>query len=69
MSEGKVLQISAEDAKYLDPSQIASIQMIDGTTIIVQGNEVDEGFVEEAQPEEQQNQIKPKKFNKVNNQN
>ena len=56
MSEGKVLQISAEDAKYLDPSQIASIQMIDGTTIIVQGNEVDEGFVEEAQPEEQQNQ-------------
>ena len=56
MSEGKVLQISAEDAKYLDPSQIASIQMVDGTTIIVQGNEVDEGFVEEVQPDEQQYQ-------------
>ena len=56
MSEGKVLQISAEDAKYLDPSQIASIQMVDGTTIVVQGNEVDEGFVEEAQPDEQQYQ-------------
>ena len=56
MSEGKVLQISAEDAKYLDPSQIASIQMVDGTTIVVEGNEVDEGFVEEAQPDEQQYQ-------------
>ena len=30
--------------------------MVDGTTIVVQGNEVDEGFVEEAQPDEQQYQ-------------
>ena len=56
MSEGKVLQISAEEAKYIDPTQIASIQMVDGTTIMVQGNENEEGFVEEAQQDEQQYQ-------------
>ena len=56
MSERKVLQISEDEANYLDPNQIASIQMVDGTTIIVQGNEVNEGFVEEAQPDEQQYQ-------------
>ena len=50
----KVLEISAEDAKYIDPNQIASIQMVDGTTIIVKGNEGEEGFVEEAQQDEQQ---------------
>ena len=54
MSEGKVLEISPDDAKYLDPTQIASIQMVDGTTIIVKGAE--EGFVEEAQQDEQQYQ-------------
>ena len=54
MSEGKVLEISPEDAKYLDPTQIASIQMVDGTTIVVKGAE--EGFVEEAQQDEQQYQ-------------
>ena len=54
MSEKKVLQITSEDAKYLDPNQIASIQMVDGTTIIVKGNEGEEGFVEEAQQDEQQ---------------
>ena len=54
MSENKVLQITSEDAKYLDPNQIASIQMVDGTTIIVKGNEGEEGFVEEAQQDEQQ---------------
>ena len=48
MSEGKVLQISSEEAKYIDPTQIASIQLVDGTTIMVKGNELDEGFVEEA---------------------
>ena len=53
MSNGKVLQISAEDAKYIDPTQIASLQMVDGTTIIVQGNQMEEGFVEEAQDETQ----------------
>ena len=57
MSEGKVLQISPDEAKYIDPTQIASIQMVDGTTILVQGNEgAEEGFVEEAQPDEQQYQ-------------
>ena len=51
----KVLQISAEDAKYIDPNQIASIQMIDGTTIMVNGTaeQAQEEFVEEAQNEEQ----------------
>ena len=54
MSEGKVLQISPDDAKYLDPTQIASIQMVDGTTIVVKGNEGEEGFVEEQQQDQQQ---------------
>ena len=50
----KVLQISAEEAKYIDPLQIASIQMIDGTTIMVKGAEnAQEEFVEEAQDEQQ----------------
>ncbi len=44
----KVLQISAEDAKYLDPNQMASITLVDGTTIIINGN-TEEGFVEEGQ--------------------
>ena len=42
----KVLQISAEDAKYIDPNQMASITMLDGTTIYINGN-TEEGFVEE----------------------
>ena len=52
----KVLQISAEDAKYIDPNQIASIQMTDGTTIIVNGaaEQAQEEFVEEAQNNEEQ---------------
>ena len=54
MSEGKVLEISPDDAKYLDPTQIASIQMVDGTTIVVKGNE--EGFAEEVQQDEKQYQ-------------
>ena len=50
----KVLEISAEDAKYIDPNQIASIQMIDGTTIVVNnGEQAQEDFVEEAQDEQQ----------------
>ena len=44
----KVLQISAEDAKYIDPNQMASITMVDGTTIYINGN-AEEGFVEENQ--------------------
>ena len=55
MAENKILQISPEDAKYIDPAQIASIQMIDGTNVIVKGNEED-GFVEETQQDEQQYQ-------------
>ena len=54
MSENKVLEISAEDAKYLDPNQIQSIQMIDGTNIVV--NDGDEEFHEEGQPDEEQYQ-------------
>ena len=49
----KVLQISADEAKYIDPNQIASIQMIDGTTIMVNGAEQQEEFVEETQNEQQ----------------
>ena len=49
----KVLQISAEDAKYIDPTQIVSLQMTDGSMIYVKGNEPEEGFVEEAQNEQQ----------------
>ena len=44
----KVLQISAEDAKYIDPKQIASLTMVDGSTIYVT-DEAEEGFVEENQ--------------------
>ena len=42
----KVLQISAEDAKYIDPKQIASLTMVDGSTIYVKD---EEDFVEENQ--------------------
>ena len=53
----KVLQINPEDAKYLDPYQIASIQLIDGTNVIVKGVEEQQTeFVEEGQPDEQQYQ-------------
>ena len=56
MTDNKVLQISPEDTKYIDPTQISSIQMLDGTTIVVKGNEAEEGFVEEAQQDGQQYQ-------------
>ena len=50
----KVLTISAEDAKYIDPNQIASIQMVDGTTMVVNdGIQDQEGFVEETKDEQQ----------------
>ena len=52
----KVLQISAEDAKYIDPNQVASITMIDGSTIYVQENVADDGFAEEAQAGYEQDQ-------------
>ena len=42
----KVLQISAEDAKYIDPKQVASLTMVDGSTIYVRD---DEDFIEENQ--------------------
>ena len=42
----KVLQISAEDAKYIDPKQIVSLTMVDGSTIYVRD---EEDFVEENQ--------------------
>ena len=50
----KVLQLSPEEAKYIDPSQIASIQMIDGTNYTVKDAVQDqEEFVEETKDEQQ----------------
>ena len=43
----KVLQISAEDAKYIDPNQVVSLTMVDGSTIYVKDDQ--EGFIEENQ--------------------
>ena len=50
----KVLQISAEDAKYIDPNQIASLTLTDGTEIIVKEAVENQEFVEEANQEEGQ---------------
>ena len=50
----KVLQISAEDAKYIDPNQIASLTLTDGTQIIVKENAETQEFVEEANQNEEQ---------------
>ena len=50
----KVLQISAEDAKYIDPNQIASLTLTDGTQIIVKDAVEAQEFVEEANQNEQQ---------------
>ena len=43
-----MLQISAEDAKYIDPNQIASLTLTDGTQIVVRENAEAQEFVEEA---------------------
>ena len=50
----KVLQISAEDAKYIDPNQIASITLTDGTQIIVKEAAEAQEFVEESNQNEGQ---------------
>ena len=50
----KVLQISAEDAKYIDPNQIASLTLTDGTQIIVKDTVETQEFVEEANQNEGQ---------------
>ena len=50
----KVLQISAEDAKYIDPNQIASLTLTDGTQIIVKEATEAQEFVEEANQQEGQ---------------
>ena len=50
----KVLQIPAEDAKYIDPNQIASLTLTDGTQIIVKENVEPQEFVEEANQNEGQ---------------
>ena len=50
-----ILEIGPEEAKYIDPSQIASIQLIDGTNVVIVDNN-EEGFVEENQQDEQQYQ-------------
>ena len=50
----KILQISAEDAKYIDPNQIASLTLTDGTQIIVKDTVETQEFVEEANQNEGQ---------------
>ena len=50
----KILQISAEDAKYIDPNQIASLTLTDGTQIIVKEAAEAQEFVEEANQNEGQ---------------
>ena len=50
----KVLQISAEDAKYIDPNQIASLTLTDGTQIIVKEATEAQEFVEESNQNEGQ---------------
>ena len=52
MSTGKVLQVSSDYAKYIDPNQIVSIQLVDGTTLKIKEN--DEEFVEEGLQDAQQ---------------
>ena len=54
----KVLEITAEEAKYIDPKQVMSLTMVDGSTIYVKGEQGEEGFIEENQQnvEEQANQ-------------
>ena len=54
----KVLELSPDEAKYIDPSQIASIQMTDGTIFTVKDAvqpqaEAQEEFVEETKDEQQ----------------
>ena len=60
----KVLQISAEDAKYIDPTQVVSLTMVDGSTIYVK--DVQEDFVEENQEgvEEMAQQVQPQEQQK-----
>ena len=50
----KVLQISAEAAKYIDPNQITSLTLTDGTQIIVKDTVETQEFVEEANQNEGQ---------------
>ena len=50
----KVLQISSEDAKYIDPNQIASLTLTDGTQIVVKGAVENQEFVEEDNQNEEQ---------------
>ena len=50
----KLLQISAEDTKYIDPNQIASLTLTDGTQIIVKETNEAQIFVEEANQNEEQ---------------
>ena len=50
----KVLEITSEEVKYIDPNQIANIQLVDGTNIIVgEGEQAQEEFVEETKDEQQ----------------
>ena len=63
----KVLQISADEAKYIDPNQIMSLTMVDGSTIYVKGEQGEEGFVEENQENVEQEcnqQVQPQEEQK-----
>ena len=50
----KVLSISAEDAQYIDPKQIASLTLVDGSHIIVKDAQAQQEFVEEENKNEGQ---------------
>ena len=63
----KVLQISAEDAKYIDPNQVVSLTMVDGSTIYVKDDQEEfleenqegvEEMAQQAQPEQQQQPLR-----------
>ena len=63
----KVSQISADDAKYIDPNQVVSLTMVDGSTIYVKDDQEEfleenqegvEEMAQQAQPEQQQQPLR-----------
>ena len=50
----KVINVTPEEAKYIDPNQVVSIKLIDGTNITVRKSEQtpEDEFVEETKDEE-----------------
>lgn len=47
MQEENVREISPEDAKYIDPNQVTSMRLSDGTKVVVTKSETKEEFKEE----------------------